>query len=113
MLDQWMADPSKVGATALLVMAVLAFYKVLIVPRQTHDATIAQLIAAHKDVITKLETDIERERREKDEFKALVFRQLEVTNKALNTAEKAQQMRSSTLGKRSEDKLAEGTTGTS
>jgi len=38
MLENWISDPSKVGATALLVWGCYAFWKGLIVPRWTYDA---------------------------------------------------------------------------
>lgn len=93
MLDQWLSDPSKVGATVVLVAIVYAFYKVHVLPRQTHDATVLQIVTAHKDAIRKLEEDLSRERAEKKELKDLLYRNFDVADAALHTAEKAHQMR--------------------
>ena len=42
MLEHWLDDPSKVGATVLLVSAVYAFARGLVVPRWTFDLFIQQ-----------------------------------------------------------------------
>lgn len=42
MLEHWFEDPSKVGATALLISAVFAFARGLVVPRWTFDLVMQQ-----------------------------------------------------------------------
>lgn len=41
MLEKWFADPSTVGATLLLMGAVVAFYRGMVVPRWAYDAALA------------------------------------------------------------------------
>lgn len=90
MLEQWLSDPGKVGATALLLAAIAAFYKVLILPRQTHIEAIAQIVTSHKDVVTKYEADIKREREENERLRALLNRNVDVVDKSLNALQAAQ-----------------------
>lgn len=89
-VEHWLSDPTKVTASALMMLAILAFYKVLILPRQTHLEAIAQLVASHKEAIAKLESDLQREREENSRLQAMVNRNVDVVDKALNTLEKAQ-----------------------
>jgi len=51
MLEKWFNDPSKVGATILLISAVLAFARGLVVPRWTFDLFIQQAEEALKRAI--------------------------------------------------------------
>jgi hypothetical protein len=117
MLEQWMNDPSKVTASAVLLTGIAAFYKVLILPRQMHDAVIAQLIGSHKeairqlvdahaDVIARLETDIARERQEKRELMNVLYGQVDVSKKSLTMAEHVQKVRGDVFNKRPEDEGA-------
>lgn len=89
-MEQWLADPAKLSATALLLVAIGAFYKVLILPRQTHESAIAQVVASHKETVAKLEADLQRERAENQRLQMMLSRNVDVVDKALNTLEKAQ-----------------------
>lgn len=90
MIEQWLSDPSKVGATVLLLAAIAAFYKVLILPRQTHVEAIAQIVSSHKDAVERLEADIKREREENERLRALLNRNVDVVDKSLNALQAAQ-----------------------
>lgn len=43
MLEQWISDPGKVGATAMLLAAIGALYWGKIVPRWTYDAMLSNM----------------------------------------------------------------------
>jgi hypothetical protein len=86
-LEQWLSDPSKIGATLLLLAAVAAFYKGYVVPRWTHDAAIVACTKEKDTFIAELQAQLGRERAEKAEFKAMVLRTVEVSERALRTAE--------------------------
>lgn len=104
MIDQWLSDPGKLSATALLIAAIWVMFKGLVITRQLHDAILERIALSYRDVILRLEADLVRERAEKLEFKSMVLRNLEVTDKALQTAEKAHQLRAEVYRhKRSED----------
>ena len=51
MLEKWFDDPSKIGATLLLISAVIAFARGLVVPRWTFDLFIQQADTALKRAI--------------------------------------------------------------
>lgn len=100
-MEQWFSDPSRVGATVLLMAGIVAFYKVYILPRATHDETvarivasyketIAQLIVAHAETVSRVSSDLDRERAENQRLQTMVNRNVDVVDKALNTLEKAQ-----------------------
>lgn len=111
MLDQLMSDPSKIGATVLLLLGIGAFYKVLILPRQIHVEAIAQLTTAHQmhvndmkmlhdAALAKFESDLGREREENNRLRTMVTRNIEVVDKstealrlALNAFEHAHAVR--------------------
>jgi len=42
MVESWFSDPSRVGATILLMTAVVALARGWVVPRWTHDAALTQ-----------------------------------------------------------------------
>src|SRR5690349_9344605 len=96
MLEQWLSDPSKLTATGLMLLGLVAFYKVLILPRQIHVEAIAQLTnayqktveemkALHTEAAAKYEADIARERVENDRLRGLVTRNVEVVDKSTDT----------------------------
>lgn len=90
MIEQWLSDPSKVSALVLMAIAVVAFYKVLVLPRQTHVEAIAQLVSSHKQAVDRYELDLRREREENDRLRALVNRNVEVVDKSLDALQAAQ-----------------------
>lgn len=90
-MEQLLSDPAKVTATSMLVLAIIAFYKVLIVPRQTHDSVIAQLIASQKEAVIRMESDLKREREDNEKLRLALERNTDVVDKALDSLEKALQ----------------------
>jgi hypothetical protein len=78
MIEQWFADPAKVGASALMLVAIFAFYKGLVVPRWSYDAALSIRDGA-----------IERLTREKDEYRAIIFQSIGTTEQAIRVADKA------------------------
>lgn len=70
MVEQWFSDPGKIGATVLLMTAIVAFYRGWVVPRWTYDLmqtlTKEQLTRAlddckvHKDMNLRLLEQMER-----------------------------------------------------
>jgi hypothetical protein len=90
MLDQLLSDPGKIGATLLLLLGIAAFYKVLILPRQTHVEAIAQIHTFYKDIIAKRDEDIKREREENVRLRGMVDRNVDVVDKSLTALQAAQ-----------------------
>lgn len=71
MFEELLKDPSKVGATFLLLAAVAAFFREWIVPGTVHSRAIAKLEA------------------ERDEFKDMAMRGLELTRRTIDVAQRA------------------------
>lgn len=66
MLDELLKDPNKVGAVILLLLAVAAFVRGWIYPKYIYDAQQAQIVKLEK---------------ERDEFKQIAMRSLEITER--------------------------------
>ena len=71
MLDEFLKDPSKIGATVLLLLAVVAFFREWVVPGTVHAREIAKL------------------EKERDEFKDMALRGLELTRRTIDVAQRA------------------------
>lgn len=69
-VEQWFNDPGKIGATVLLVSAIVALYRGMVVPRWSYDvmqATLKEQLAraiedgkVHKDMNLRLLEQMER-----------------------------------------------------
>lgn len=75
MLDQILADPTKVGAISLMAVAITALMRGWVVTAGHHTAVIAQY-----------ETRVTQLLAEKNEFKDMVVRSVETTERALTVA---------------------------
>lgn len=88
MIEAWFNDPSKVGATVLLMTAVWA----LASNRLLTPKTVQQMLdAAEARRVADNEMWREREKRllaELDEFKHMALRTLSITDRAIGVAEK-------------------------
>jgi hypothetical protein len=76
-IEQWLSDPSKVGATVVLVAAIVALLRGMVVTAGHH----AQVVAA-------LQLQIEELKKDKKEFKDLLFVFTDTNERALVVAEK-------------------------
>lgn len=70
-LNKWLENPNAVGGVALLVLAVASFVKGWIVPKWSYDAVVTSC------------SDLKKER---DEFKAMALRNVDLTDRALGVA---------------------------
>jgi hypothetical protein len=77
MLEQFLSDPSKIGAVGLMAVAIAALMRGWVVT--SHHMN--QVVQQYEQRITKLES-------EKDEFKRLVITSVETTDRAIRVAEK-------------------------
>ena len=69
-MTEWFADPTKIGVTVLLLMAVTAFVKEWVIPGVTH----ARLMK-EKDI------QIEALKTERDEFKQMLYTSIHITER--------------------------------
>jgi len=76
MLDQFLADPTKVGMVGVLAIAIAAFMRGWIVTGQHH----AEVVARYERVIEGLT-------KEKDQFKDMVIKSAETADRALRVAQ--------------------------
>lgn len=82
MLEQWIQDPSKVGATVLLLGAILALMKGWVVPG-----------IHHQSVIQLYEKRIEKLTAERDQLLQVALKSTDVSDRALFVAQKQVEQR--------------------
>lgn len=75
MLDQFLSDPSKIGALGMMAIAVAALMRGWVIPFSHYSAVIAQY-----------ETRISELTKEKNEFKDMVIHAVDTTERALQVA---------------------------
>lgn len=78
-MDQFLADPSKISAIGLMVIAVTAIMRGWVITSGHHQAVIAQY-----------ETRVTELQKEKNEFKDMVIHSAETTERALQVAQSQQ-----------------------
>lgn len=79
MLDEFLKDPSKIGALSFMAIAIAALMRGWVITASHHTAICAQ----YESRITDLT-------REKNEFKEMVIRSVETTERALQVAHQSQ-----------------------
>lgn len=88
MIESWFSDPSKVGATALLMTAVVAFVYEWVITGRAHRRELAR---EEERRLADAKAAKEREDRlivERDEYKHMVLRTLDITERITGVAEK-------------------------
>lgn len=70
-LDKWLENPNAVGGVVLLILAVASFIRGWLYPKIAYDALMATCVEMKK---------------ERDEFKAMALRNVDITDRALGVA---------------------------
>jgi hypothetical protein len=81
MIDQWLADPTKLGALGLMAIAIAALMKGWVVTAAHHQ----QVIDVYKERIILLQ-------QEKDEYKELIVHSVENTDRALKVVQQQKKL---------------------
>lgn len=82
MLDQFIADPTKIGMIGMLAIAVVAFWKGWVIPGTTHTAVIAQITAQYEARLLDTVKD-------KNEFKDMLLKAADTADRAIIVAQKS------------------------
>lgn len=90
MLEQWLSDPSKIGATVLLLGAVYSFARGFVVPRWTFDLFIQE----HQKALDRVMADCQR-------HKDMNERLLRSNDKALSAGDAVAQVAATVVQKQS------------
>lgn len=88
MIEQWFKDPGRVGATVLLMTAVLAFVYEWVVTGRAYRRDLATAEARRMAEEKQAKEREDRILEERDEFKHMVLRTLAITERTIGVAEK-------------------------
>ena len=88
MIETWFSDPSKVGATVLLMTAIWALVHEWVVTGRAHRRELDRVEARRIEDAKKSQEREERLLVERDEYKHLVLRTLAITERTIGVAEK-------------------------
>lgn len=87
MFDELLKDPSKLGATIVLLAVVVGFMKEYIVTGASMERTLKTYTDGCREVIAERDAQIVRLLKERDEFKEMTLRSIEITERVQKVAD--------------------------